>query len=109
MEKAGKKPRVLISDGAPNFGVANIKKWWTQRKEGRVARLRRHQVRKRGSHNNKMERMNREIRDREKVVRGLNRAETPILKGYQLYHNFIRPQEGLNGATLAERAGICRA
>jgi putative transposase len=53
-----------------------------------------------------MERMNGEIRDREKVMRGVKRADTPILKGYQLYHNFIRPHEGLNGATPAERAGI---
>ena len=32
--------------------------------------------------------------------------DTPILKGYQIYHNFMRPHEGLNGDTLAERAGI---
>ena len=53
-----------------------------------------------------MERMNGELRDREKVMRGLKRADIPILKGYQLYHNFIRPREGLNGATPAGRAGI---
>lgn len=32
--------------------------------------------------------------------------DTPILRGYQLYHNFIRPHEGLNGQTPSERAGI---
>ena len=39
-------------------------------------------------------------------MRGIKRADSPILKGYQLYHNFIRPHEGLNGQTPAERAGI---
>ncbi len=47
-----------------------------------------------------------EVRDREKVTRGLKRADSPILRGYQLYHNFIRPHEGLNGDTPAERTGI---
>ncbi|MGA9845077.1 MAG: hypothetical protein WBP64_21680 [Nitrososphaeraceae archaeon] len=47
--------------------------------------------------NNKMERMNGEIRDREKTMGGLKRQDTPILKGYQIYHNYVRPHEGLNG------------
>lgn len=50
--------------------------------------------------------MNGEVRDREKVMRGLKRTDTPILKGIQIYYNFIRPHEGLNGATPADRAGI---
>ena len=56
--------------------------------------------------NNKMERLNGEIRDREKVIRGLKKKDTPILKGYQIYHNYIRPHEALNGATPAEACGI---
>ena len=31
---------------------------------------------------------------------------TPILKGVQICHNFVRPHEGLNGDTPASRAGI---
>lgn len=46
-----------------------------------------------------MERINGEIRDREKVMRGLKIEETPILQGMQIYHNFIRPHEGLEGKT----------
>jgi putative transposase len=57
-------------------------------------------------HNNKMERMNGEVRDRERVMRGLKNMDTPILKGMQIYHNFIRPHESLNGETPADRAGI---
>jgi hypothetical protein len=53
-----------------------------------------------------MERMNGEVRDREKVMRGLKREDTPILKGYQLFHNYIRPHEGLGGRTPSEMAGI---
>ena len=32
--------------------------------------------------------------------------DTPILTGYQLYHNYFREHEGLNGKTPAEIAGI---
>jgi len=53
-----------------------------------------------------MERMNGEIRDREKVMRSLKKPDTPILTGYQIYHNYVRPHKGLNGKTPAEAAGI---
>jgi transposase InsO family protein len=53
-----------------------------------------------------MERVNGEVRDREKVMRGLKKDETPVLKGYQLYHNYIRPHEALDGKTPAEACGI---
>jgi hypothetical protein len=56
--------------------------------------------------NNKMERMNGEIRDREKTMRGLKKEDTPILAGYQIYHNYIREHEALDGKTPAELAGI---
>ena len=53
-----------------------------------------------------MERMNGEVRDRERVMRGLKNPDTAILKGLQIYHNYIRPHEGLGGDTPSERAGI---
>src|SRR4030066_2529317 len=55
---------------------------------------------------NKMERLNGEMRDREKVMRGLKRTRTPIFSGYQIYHNYIRPHEALNGKTPSEACGI---
>ena len=53
-----------------------------------------------------MERLNGEVRDREKVMRGLKNGSTPILTGYQLFHNYLRPHEALKGKTPAEAAGI---
>jgi len=46
------------------------------------------------------------IRDRKKVRRGLKKKDTAILKGMQVYHNFIKPHEGLDGKTPAEACGI---
>ena len=53
-----------------------------------------------------MERLNGEIRDREKVMRGLKKEDSPILTGYQIFHNYIRPHQGLRGKTPAKACGI---
>ena len=56
--------------------------------------------------NSKMERFNGELRDREKVTRNLKKTDTPILKGLQIYHNYVRPHMALDGQTPAEKACI---
>ena len=56
--------------------------------------------------NNENERFNGEIRDREKVMRGLKKEDPPILKGYQVFHNYIREHQGLDGKTPSEACGI---
>lgn len=56
--------------------------------------------------NNTMERSNGEVRDREKVMRGLKVKDTPILPGYQIFHNYIRPHQSLNGKTPSEACSI---
>ncbi len=102
---AGKTPRTLVSDGAPNFHEAYNHEFRTAKLETRTEHIR--HIRLQGDfNNNKMERMNGEIRDRERVMRGLEKKDTPILTGYQLFHNYIRPHMALDGATPAERAGI---
>lgn len=103
-ELTGKRPSTLISDGAPNFNEAFKNEFFTisNPRSGHI----RH-VLMRGDHNNnKMERMNGEVRDREKVMRELKKIDTTVLPGYQLYHNYIRPHEGLDGKTPAEKCGI---
>jgi len=95
----GKQPKTIITDGLPSYHVAS-KEVFEGTKHIREIRLS-------GSiHNNKMERMNGEIRDREKTMRGLKINETPILTGYQLFHNYIRPHESLDGKTPADACGI---
>jgi putative transposase len=50
--------------------------------------------------------LNGEIRDREKVMRGLKKSDTPVLTGYRIYHNYLRPHMSLEGDTPSEREGI---
>ena len=53
-----------------------------------------------------MERVNGEIRDREKTMRGIKTSNSPVLSGYQIFHNFIRPHSALKGKTTGEACGI---
>jgi putative transposase len=103
-EITGKRPNTMITDGAANFADAFKKEFFTINNP-RTRHI--SHIRLQGDHNNnKMERMNGEVRDREKVMRGLKRTDTAVLTGYQLYHNYFRPHEALNGKTPAEKCGI---
>jgi transposase-like protein len=99
-----KKPTVFITDGAPNFSRAYKNEYWTQ--FGKRTKHISHIHIAGDFNNNKMERMNGEIRDREKVMRGLKKMDTPIVEGYRIYHNYVRPHMGLEGKTPADLAGI---
>lgn len=97
---------ILITDGLPAHHDAYKKEFWTLK--GPRTKHIRHIKLKGDRNNNKMERLNGEIRDREKVMRGLKKEDTPILKGYQIFHNYIRSHMGLNGKTPAEKAKISK-
>jgi transposase-like protein len=103
-EVAGKRPMTLVSDGARNFEEACRKEYFTMAMP-KTKHIRHIHIA--GDKNdNKMERLNGEIRDREKTMRGLKKMDTPIIKGYQIYHNYVREHEGLDGITPAEAANI---
>lgn len=95
---ANRRPAVIISDGAPNFHTAYNKEFFTI-KNPRTKHIK-HILFKGDHNNNKMERLYGEIRDREKTMRGLKKVDASILTGYQIYHNCMRPHEGLDGKPL---------
>ena len=101
---AGKRPNTVITDGAQNFADAFKKVFFTinNPRTRHIAH-----VRLQGDHNNnKMERLNGEVRNREKTTRGLKIQNTAVLSGYQIYHNYFRPHMALNGKTPAKKCGI---
>ena len=103
-EVAEKKPTKLITDGLPAYREAYLKEYFTKQMPRTVHES--HITLKGDRNNNMMERLNGEIRDREKVMRGLKINDTPILTGYQIFHNYIRPHMSLDGKTPSEVAGI---
>ena len=102
----GMKPRVLISDGAPNFHKAWKQEWKAKNFLHKNTEHIRHIHMKNDRNNNKMERLNGELRDREKVMRSLKMDDSPIISGMQIHHNFIRGHMGIDGKTPSEKAGI---
>jgi len=104
-ERAGKRPQILITDGLRSYRDAWLKEYSTKKLADSTVHIR--QITLAGQHNNnKMERMNGEIRDREKVTRNLKTENSPILTGLQIFHNYIRPHMGLDGKPPADLAGI---
>ena len=98
------KPRVFVTDGLQAYRDA-FKKEYGAVKKGSPIHIR-HISLKGDRNNNKMERLNGEFRDREKVMRGVKKNDSVIFDGTQIYHNYFRPHMGLKGKTPAEVCGI---
>jgi len=105
--KAKKVPEILISDGASNFHHAWKNQYKSKNFLHKDTEHHRHIHLAGDMNNNQMESFNgNTLRAREKVIRGIKRDDSAVLKGMQIHHNFIRPHQGLDGDTPADRAGI---
>ena len=61
---------------------------------------------KRDRDDDKMERLNGEIMDREKIFRDLKRFDAPLIDGLKVYYNFTKKYGSLKDKTPAEQATI---
>jgi transposase-like protein len=106
-EIAGKRPNVMITDGLPAYRDAFNRELYTNTKpQSRHVNAIKLTGNAWNENNNKMERLNGSIRDREKTMRGIKKVDTKVLPGMQIYHNYVRPHEALDGKTPAEACGI---
>lgn len=105
----GDKPRCIVTDGLQSYKKAINKEFHTVKKEtihiGNVG-IKGKKFKNTKFDNNLVERLQGTVRDRNKTQRGLKSEETKFIKGHQLYYNFIKPHEGLNGYTPAHFANI---
>ena len=105
----GDKPRCIITDGLQSYKKAINKEFHTVKKEtihiGNVGMKGKH-FKNTKFDNNLVERLHGTVRDRNKTQRGLEIPDSPFVKGHQLYYNFIRPHESLNGYTPAHFSSI---
>jgi len=97
-----KKPRLMVTDGLPSYKRAFNSEFYDHHQSCKHIA----DVGLQESLNNVLERMHGSIREREKVMRGLKVDDTPIIPMNQIYYNFIRPHQALDGRTPAEAAGI---
>lgn len=94
----------MVTDGLQSYNKAFKKEFFTLRGP-RTRHIRNVGFRDK-TNNNLIERFHGTVRERDKVMRALKREGTPIIDGYKVYYNFLRPHMSLNGKTPAEVAGI---
>lgn len=99
------KPIAIVHDGNPSYNEAYWKEYYTMGGK-RVKNIRSISVRHKGL-NQKVERLNGVMRDREKVMRGMDHAESAqkTIDAFRIHYNFIRNHSAI-GKTPAEQAGI---
>jgi transposase-like protein len=102
----GQMPDFVVTDKLHSYNDAFKKEFFTLRNP-RTKHIKLKSIRE-GTNNNIVERLNGTVRERVKVIRGLDNDESAqkTVDGYRLYYNFIRPHQSLNGQTPAQKAGI---
>ena len=102
------RPLAVVTDGLRAYQRAITKEFHTM-KAPITEHIRVPNIRNR-SNNNMVERLHGTIRERNKVMRGLEDEPTAqtIIDGFRIYYNFIRPHMALDGETPAEKAGISK-
>lgn len=104
--RAGKRPATIITDGMQSYRDAHMKEFRTQRKpRTEHIRLRRFKDK---VNNNPIERLNGTVRERDKVMRGLQSEQTAktMMNGLKNYYNYLRPHMGLENKTPAQAANV---
>ncbi|MCK4310816.1 MAG: IS1/IS6 family transposase, partial [Methanomicrobia archaeon] len=105
-----KKPDIIVSDGLQAYKKAVKKEFQANKKYGisRTLHIREIAITNEERNNNKIERLNGTVRQRNKVQRGLKEIPSSriFIEGFKNYYNFIRPHMSLNGKTPAEVVGL---
>ncbi|HEY7079109.1 MAG TPA: integrase core domain-containing protein [Nitrososphaeraceae archaeon] len=106
MKKRAPIPSALIHDGLPTYDDAYNKELYVL-KNPRIQNVRSIGSGHQGL-NSKVERLNGTVRDREKVMHGLDKAEPTqdLVDAMRIHYNFIRPHQALKNRTPADKAGI---
>jgi transposase-like protein len=102
----GQKPDFITTDKLPAYKQAVTKEFYTAKKP-RTQHVKLKNIRE-GTNNNVVERLHGTIRERTKVMRGLDNDKTAqkMMDANRIYYNYLRPHQALNGKTPAEKAGI---
>jgi transposase-like protein len=105
-QQAKSKPEFMVTDGLQSYHDAFNKEFYTnilpQTKHLRNAGI------AKKNNNNMVERLHNTVREREKVMRGMQNNETAkvLMDGFRNYYNVLRPHMGIDNNTPAEMAGL---
>ena len=104
-EVANGKPKYVYTDGLQAY-IRAFKKEFGDRQHS-VIHVRNVGIRKERN-NNMIERYHGTVRERDKIMRALDKIETAkeMMEYWRIYYNYIRPHSALNGFTPAQMARI---
>jgi len=101
-EKAGKTPKVVVTDGLPSYldGIELAFGSDAKHKQGGPFNVE--------NNTNLIERFHGSIKDRTEIIRGLKKPETArrFLEGWLIHYNYFRPHLSLDGKTPAQAAKV---
>ena len=103
--KAGKIPRMFITNGLNQFSIA-FKKVFRTLKGIRSIHIRDIHIWNHICNTNKQERLNGGFADRFRPARGIKKERSLIFRIAVLHHNYIKPHSGIGNKTPAEVIGI---
>jgi putative transposase len=106
MKKRAPMPKAFVHDGLPTYDEIYRKELFNLHNP-RVHNIRSISIPHEGL-NSKLERLNGTVRDREIVMRGLDkqRSAQDLVDAMRIHYNFIRPHMGIKNQTPAVKAGI---
>jgi hypothetical protein len=106
MKQRAPLPKVVVHDGLNSYRQA-FRKELGSHTQPRIQAVRSISVRKEGL-NERVERLNGTVRDREITMRGMDTAKTTqeLMEAMRIHFNFIRPSMALGGLTPAQASGI---
>jgi len=105
--KAKSRPDAIVTDGLQSYREAVKKEFYDKNAQVKNPPFRYDNFQSKRN-NNIVERLNGTVRERLKVMRGLDSSETApdFAEGMAVYYNYIRPHQAIGGLTPAEMAHI---
>jgi transposase-like protein len=102
----GQRPDFVITDKLQAYKQAITSEFYTNTNP-KTQHVRLKSL-KEGTNNNIIERLHGTIKERTKVMRGMDTDESAklLMEGNRIYYNYLRPHQALGSKTPAEKAGI---
>lgn len=102
----GQRPDFIITDKLQAYKQAITSEFYTNTNP-KTQHVKLKNI-KEGTNNNIIERFHGTVKERTKVMRGMDTDESAklLFEGQRIHYNYLRPHMALNGKTPAEKAGI---